>query len=83
MVTPEARIVGQLVIVRRRIWFVCLHCRAVVGLEVGMETIGLLVAHLGLHREIVVLQEPRWAELWKHFRVLPGPHRPDAQPTRA
>lgn len=79
MVTPEARIVGQLVIVRRRIWFVCLHCRTVVELEIGTETIGLLGAHLGLHREIVVLQQPRWAELLKHFRVLRTPHRQDAQ----
>ena len=78
MVTPEARIVGQLVIVRRRIWFVCLHCRTVVELEIGTETSGLLGAHLGLHREIVVLQQPRWAELWKHFRVLRTPHRQDA-----
>ena len=76
---PEARIIGQLVIVRRRIWFVCLHCRTVVELEIGTETIGLLVEHLGLHREIVVLQQPRWAELWNHFRVLRSPHRQDAQ----
>lgn len=70
MVTSEARIVGQLMIVRRRIWFACLHCETVVELEIRTETIGLLVAHLGIHREIVVLQQPRWAELFDHFRVL-------------
>jgi len=50
----------------------CVHCGAVVELEPGPESRRLRRHLLGLHADIVLLDEvSRWNELLEHFRVVP------------